>query len=110
MKKVLFILLVLCSSCYNCEKANIALKGEYLFCRIDSIYRDPSNRFSPSIDITNIKGDFYKGLAGDELVGIFEYGEKGDTIIKEVNSLQYKLIKKDTILYFYPICDCKEVR
>lgn len=106
MKKILFVLLILWSSCYDCEKANEILRKEYLYCTIDSLYRDPKNRYSPSIDITNIKGDFYKGLAGDEIIGIYKYGENGDTVIKEVNSLQYKLIKKDTVMYFYPICGC----
>jgi hypothetical protein len=100
-------LFILTASCYDCKKVNEITRKGYLIGTVDSTYRDVSNRGHPIITLKFIKNDLkIIWIDGSELFELYNLSENGDTIIKERNSLQYKLIKKDTVMYFYPICGC----
>lgn len=44
------------------------------------------------------------------LEDLWDSTEIGDSIYKAVNSLEYRLIKVDTVLSFYPQCDGRKVK
>jgi len=39
-----------------------------------------------------------------DIPGLWDHSEVGDSLIKPAGSLEYKLVKPDTVLYFYPEC------
>ena len=111
MIKHLIVLAILFTSCYDCDRINELERPKYLIATIDTSYRDINNRNIPIVKLISIKTNMkIDWIDGSELIGIYKYGEKGDTVIKNANSLEYKLIKKDTMMSFYPICNGREIR
>lgn len=49
------------------------------------------------------KKSFYYAIFYD-IPGLWDHAEVGDSLIKAAGSLEYKLVKPDTVLYFYPEC------
>lgn len=93
--------------CFNCEryyarKKKIVIKG-LIVNKFTS-----SNHAEPILEIKNSTGEVIQG-AYFQLFDLWTAAQTGDSIYKAANSLQYCLIKRDTIICFYPECNGSKI-
>ena len=102
---LLFGSLVMFSSGYNCvknfQKHVWPVQVSGIIVQKDSIGKHET----PSISIKESNGKvLYWGLDG--LDAFWNALKIDDSIFKPKNSYAFKIVRKDTTLTFYPICDC----
>lgn len=102
---LLFGYLVMSSSCYHCREAYrkhvwpVQLSG--IITQKDSI----GNHGTPEILIR--EGTWYeRSWALDGLTAFWNALRINDSIFKEKNGYAFQIVRRDTTLTFYPICDC----
>jgi hypothetical protein len=66
------------------------------------VYKDTAQHYYPAIEIH----DAERGVVSMHIhfKHIWDHASPGDTLTKRANSLEYRLGKSDTTLYFYPHC------
>jgi hypothetical protein len=64
------------------------------------------NHGVPIIKIKDKNGSLTSFGIDYSLTPLWEASQLGDSISKKKNSLAFQIIKKDTTLTFYPICNC----
>ena len=96
------------SGCFNCEKFHESLRKDRFYGVIVKKYKT-NNHAEPMLEILNAKGENVGG-AYFELLSLWDAAQIGDSVYKAPGSIEYNLIKPDTTLSFYPICDGRELR
>jgi hypothetical protein len=96
----------------NCKKE--AENDRKVSCRyhIDTMYISDSHA-TPMVFVTGIRSGEHLnhvGLEFAELRDLYNNASIGDSIYKDMGSLEYKLIKKDTVLSFYVVCNGEKMR
>lgn len=86
------------------------LKTHPLSCVVDSVFNNSEDRHYPTVLLT-CNGSYGKlYLTEFEFPHLYNNSSVGDKLVKDSLSLEFKLIKKDTVITFHPICDGKEVK
>lgn len=86
------------------------IKTHPLSCVVDSVYNNPEDRHYPTV-LLACNGHYNKlFLTKFEFPDLYDYSTVGDKLVKDSLSLEFKLIKKDTVITFHPICNGKEVK
>ncbi len=95
------------SNCVNCGSGySKEIKERKVYGVIKSQYLDKENHNTP----TFVLGEDNKILTLIGLRDLFLVSNVGDTILKDTGSLNYKLIKSDTILIFNVKCNGKPLK
>jgi|GEM_PF-2147135 len=102
-KMPLVTILIIFIGCNNCEKVWKETKDEKWLYRIDSMYISKSHA-TPMLVISS-NSVYKKEIGVYALQDLYNNAAIGDTILKEQGSLEFKLIKRDTALSFYPMCN-----
>ena len=76
------------------------IEGTIVSC--DSIY----NHGVPVVKIQNRNGSMTELVLDNTLEGLRYSFRINDSVYKQKNSLAFQIIRKDTILTFYPVCGC----
>lgn len=98
-------------SCTNCEKEINSQRNTFITAFVDSIYESKQNRYTPTIRIRDSVTKRYIELDGYSFPILLGESEKGDRLIKDSNSLLYRLIKNNgNVKAFYPYCDGKQLK
>lgn len=96
--------------CYDCEQSMNELKIQLLSCIVDTVYDNPENRHSPTVLLTCEKSYSKLYFTKFEFPVLYNFGARGDKVEKDSISLEFRLIKKDTVITFYPFCNGKQLR
>jgi hypothetical protein len=87
------------------------LKNSSVYCVVDSVSNDRQNRNTPTVFLTCSDSKFKQlFLSRYEFPVLYDNAIRGDIVKKEINTLKFEIIKKDTVLYFYPQCDGREIK
>jgi len=101
-------LLLLVTGCENCEQIWRITKNERWTYRIDSMYIS-KNHATPTLIISN--DSVHKREIGvHALEELYNNTTVGDSIMKAQGSLEFRLVKKDTVLSFYPMCNGETIK
>lgn len=68
-----------------------------------------NNHDTPTLGFRNQNGTVVEG-GFTQLGDLWDSAEVGDSIYKALNSLEYRLIKIDTVLSYYPECDGRKIK
>lgn len=86
------------------------LKTHPLYCVVDTIFNNPEDRHYPTV-LLSCDGRYGKlYLTEFEFPHLYNYSAGGDKLVKDSLILEFRLIKKDTVITFYPVCDGKELK
>jgi hypothetical protein len=100
---LLIAVIIAISGCYNCKRVFEGIRKEKWQYHIDTLYVNSDH--ANLTFIVSSKSEHHVLLGVDELKNLFDHASVGDSIYKEIGSLEFKLIKKDTMMSFYPECD-----
>jgi hypothetical protein len=101
--RYLTILVIFFTGCFDCRKYYLeTVKGQSILGRIEKKFENENNHNAPLIELKS--RDNLKTYDLFDLFDLYTHCEVGDSLLKESNSLEYVLIKKDTVLYFSPKC------
>lgn len=99
--KIILVILtaVICCSCSNCYEYTIRLDFTGLI--VDK-KEDLNNHAYPSFEIK--QDSVKKSFGGVSFYDLYDLVDIGDSLIKKSGSLDFKIVKKDTIIYYLPNC------
>lgn len=98
------IFLLLLSSCYDCRNDNeIYFRKSEIKGIVDTTFLDKRYHLAETILLKNQTEKKLMGI--NEIVGLYENTQKGDSIYKAKGSMAVYLYKQDTTLVFYPVCN-----
>lgn len=85
------------------------LRTHSMSCVVDTINNDPEDSHYPTV-LLACNGHYSKlYLTKFEFPDLYNFSTVGDKLVKDSLSLEFRLIKKDTVITFHPICDGKEI-
>lgn len=100
---ILFLLFQGCIDCKTDYMKNVKPSViEGILVERDSM----GNHGIPIIKIKNSNGSLTSFGIDNSLISLWKFSYLGDSIDKRKNSLAFQVIRKDTILTFYPVCGC----